>query len=168
MEKTTPVKAIEFEKVFHSNYSKIYNYIYFKTGNHTDAEDLTADVFVKALKHYHRFDPEKCGVATWLRTIAHNTVVDYFRKRGRYYFENGPVLDGLASELDVESSYMQQETWTHLVSLIKELPAKHQELLAQKYFLGMTNREISKISGLSESNVGTILHRVIARLKAKL
>lgn len=162
------IKTKQFEQVFDRNFSAIYNYVYFKTGHHPTAEDITADVFVKAFEHYESYNPEKCGIQTWLRAIAHNAVVDHFRKNSRMVANGQEILRYMPADDDIEAGYIDKELTSQLIALVKQLPELHQELLSLKYFLGMTNREISRVTALSETNVGTILHRVIRKLKKQM
>ena len=72
-----------FAEMYDKNMTGVYRYISYRVGNPSVAEDLTADVFEKALRHFDRYRKEKASQATWLTAIARNTVIDYFRKSGR-------------------------------------------------------------------------------------
>jgi RNA polymerase sigma-70 factor (ECF subfamily) len=65
----------------------------------------------------------------------------------------------------VEEVVAEREERDRLAALLARLPARERELIALKYGAGLTNREIARLSGLSETNVGTILHRTVQRLR---
>ena len=153
-----------FEAMYEAYFSRVYNYIYYRVRNAVKAEDLTADVFVRAFEYRKSYDPDKGGPEAWLSGIARNAVNSYFRKNAG----EPPVIELtelLRGPADTEDDVIQQEDRRQLLSLVRKLPKAHQELLALKYFSRLTNREIAKMTGLSESNVGTILHRVIEQLR---
>ena len=72
--------ADEFLQLYEDCYDDIYRYVYCKTGNPWDTDDIVSDVFLKAFRH---FDPNRRTHKAWLVTIARNTTVDYYRKSGR-------------------------------------------------------------------------------------
>jgi RNA polymerase sigma-70 factor, ECF subfamily len=75
--------------------------------------------------------------------------------------------ENLPSALDVERSFQEQQDKALLQRLLLELPERDHDLVALKYGAGLSNREISSVTGLSESNVGSILHRTVAILRRK-
>jgi RNA polymerase sigma-70 factor (ECF subfamily) len=72
-----------------------------------------------------------------------------------------------AAEEDVENSVLQGQDKERLRMAILALPEREQDLIAMKYGADLTNREIAKITGLSETNVGSILHRTVNKLREK-
>ena len=155
-----------FEDVYREYFKSIYNYIYFRVGNHHDAEDLTADVFVRAYEYLHGFNGEKGGMRAWLGGIARNMVNTFFAKTaGRAKIIE--LSEFMPANVDIEGEYQRGEDVRLLMSHIRKLPESKRELLAMKYFLGLTNREIAKSTGMSESNVGSTVHRIIGALQKK-
>ena len=153
-----------FEEMYEAYFARVYNYIYYRVRHAAKAEDLTADVFVRAYEYRKSYDAAKGGVDAWLGGIARNAVNSYFKKTAG----EPPVVElteFLRGCEHTESDVLRQEDRRRLLSLVRKLPKAHQELLAQKYFLRLTNRDIAKATGLSESNVGTTLHRIIERLR---
>ncbi|MGB9776620.1 MAG: sigma-70 family RNA polymerase sigma factor, partial [Anaerolineae bacterium] len=101
--------------------------------------------------------------STWLFTVAKNVAKDYFRQRR---WEVPLEWAGhLANPDPVEDAVVEQEERARLAALLARLPARERELVALKYGAGLTNREIARLTGLRETNVGTILHRVVQRLR---
>ena len=75
--------AEAFGQLYERHVRKIYNYIYYRTGNHHEAEDLTARVFQRALKHVANFKDQGVPFSAWLYRIAHNLVANWHRDRSR-------------------------------------------------------------------------------------
>ena len=76
--------------------------------------------------------------------------------------------DSIPSPQNIEQDGQEREERQRLVELLRTLPEREAELVALKYGAGLTNREIARTTGLSESNVGTILYRTVNWLKQKL
>ena len=72
-----------FSLLYQDNLKKIYNYIYYRTGNTHDAEDLTARVFQRALNHISRYKKTAVPFSAWLYRIAHNLVANWHRDNNR-------------------------------------------------------------------------------------
>ena len=70
-----------FSILYQENVKKIYSYIYYRTGNNNDAEDLTARVFQRALRHITNYKRTKVPFSAWLYRIAHNLVANWHRDR---------------------------------------------------------------------------------------
>ncbi|MBM2842845.1 MAG: polymerase sigma-70 factor, subfamily (modular protein), partial [Anaerolineales bacterium] len=75
--------ADAFGVLYERHVRRIYNYIFYRTGNHHDAEDLTARVFQRALRHVGKFEDKGVPFSAWLYRIAHNLVANWHRDRSR-------------------------------------------------------------------------------------
>ena len=162
-------KAINWDKVFASELPRILNYFRFHGVENSIAEDLTATTFEKAWRTRQSYCSEKSHVSTWLFTIAHHTMIDYFRTR-----KNELPLDiledrpGRLVSLSPEEAAQRSDDKECLRRILLRLPERERELVALKYGMGMTNRAIAKHTGLSETNVGTILNRVVTALRKQM
>src|SRR5215468_83736 len=109
---------------------KIYGYIYFRTGNHHDAEDLTARVFHRALVHIDAYVERGVPFQAWLYRIAHNLVANWHRDRNRRKVVplDEFVAAGLRSEAPEDTTEAQEER-ERLVEAIRRLPEERQQLL---------------------------------------
>ena len=163
-------KREAFEKVYRDYFASIYNYIFFRVGNHTDAEDLTADVFLRAYEYMDSFDNNKGVMRAWLGGIARNRVNTHLRKKmvRPHTVELSVLTEPLRADVSIEEEYQQKETTDALLSQIRKLPKQQQEFLTLKYFLGITNRDIAKALDMSESNVGVTLYRINEKLRKEL
>ena len=142
---------------------RVYNFMRYRLGDSPEAEDLTATTFEKAWRARWRYRNDRGAFSTWLFTIARNVATDYYRRQ-----QPDVSLESLPEQADPavpERLAEQQDELSRLGALLAQLPPRERELVALKYGAGLTNRFIAKLTGLSESNVGTILHRTVQHLR---
>ncbi|HEX3397754.1 MAG TPA: sigma-70 family RNA polymerase sigma factor [Steroidobacteraceae bacterium] len=142
---------------------RIYNYFRFRLGSESDVEELTSRTFERAWRSRGRYRRDLAGFATWLFTIAQNVGTDYLRAR-RQHLPLDAAVD-VTAEGTPEQHAEQRSNLARLALLCAALPPRERELVALKYGAVINNRMIAQLTGLSESNVGTILHRVVAMLR---
>jgi RNA polymerase sigma-70 factor (ECF subfamily) len=159
-----PAGESDWEALYAAHLPRIYNYFRYRVGNGAEAEDLTSVTFEKAWRHRGRFRRDLGGFTTWLYAIARNVAVDHWRARR----ESAPLDEAghVAAGDTPEDAAVRRSDAERLGRLLALLPERERELLALKYGAEMTNRAIAKLTGLSESNVGTILHRTVRQLRA--
>lgn len=151
---------------------KIYNYLYYRTGNVHDAEDLTARVFYRALNNLPKYTDRGLPFAAWLYRIAHNLVANWHRDQARRTMiplnEVGPGEWGVfhieAPELTAET----REDNERLYVAIRRLPDERQQLLILKFVEQMSNTEIGVILNRSEGAVKSLYHRTLLALRDEL
>ena len=128
-----------------------------------EAEDLTSLTFEKAWRARRRYRKSRASVSTWLIAIARNVATDHFRRRrDEVPLEKAAPIDTTTPENEA----LHRAELRRLGVLVGALPPRERELIALKYGADATNRAIATLTGLSESNVGTILHRTVAALRA--
>jgi len=154
----------DWNTVFTEQLPRVYNYFRYRLANEADIQELTSRTFEKAWRARKRYRRERAGVGTWLLRIAHNVAIDHLRL-SRAYEPLEVVEDSAAAEGSPELEQESASDMARLEALVPSLPTRDRELLALKYGAGATNREIATITGLSESNVGTILHRTVQALR---
>lgn len=163
-------ETIDWERVIQYDYPRIFNYFRYSGLDDDTAQELSAVTLEKAWRARKRYDPEKSALTTWLITIAKRTLIDYFRtqrpQRSIDHLEE--IFEPGSDEHNPEQQILQTEDRKKLRMLLYELPERERELVALKYGAGMTNREIAKLTELTESNIGTINHRVLNFLRKKL
>ena len=156
----------DWEQVYGEQLPRVLNFFRYRLGAAADVEDLTARTFEKAWRARHRYRRDVAGFATWLLTIARNVAIDHLRARQRLepldVAASVPSSDATPEQLAVQHSEAQR-----LAALLETLPPRQRELIAMKYGADMTNRDIARATGLSESNVGTILHRAVESLRVR-
>jgi RNA polymerase sigma-70 factor, ECF subfamily len=157
-----PAQEADWEAVYAEQLPRVYNYFRYRFCDDALAEDLTQAVFEKAWRARSSYRSDLAAFSTWIVRIARNTAADHLRRRT----EEVPLDEKLEQGGEsVEDSVQLRGDVHRLEKLLKTLPDRERELLALKYGAGMTNRLIAQQTGLSESNVGTILNRVVVRLR---
>jgi len=155
----------DWEAVYAEQLPRVYNYLRYRMGNEALAEDLTSRTFEKAWRDRHRYRRNLAAYSTWLLRIARNVATDHQRT------SHDLVALEEAAETPADGSPEEEAVLTsnfaRLSALIAVLPERDRELLALKYGAGATNRAIADVTGLSESNVGTILHRTVQLLRTR-
>jgi RNA polymerase sigma-70 factor (ECF subfamily) len=158
----SPVE-IDWNDVYRAELPRVFNYFRYRVGNTATAEDLTSTTFEKAWRARQRYRRERAAVGTWLLSIARNVATDHFRaRRVDVSLEDAPALSRDAS---MDEDIQRHADQRRLAALLATLPERERELLALKFGADETNRAIARLTGLSESNVGTILSRTVAALR---
>ncbi len=162
------IQAEDWEAVYQELMPRVYNFFRYRTGGSDNAlaEDLTAMTFMKAWRFRAQYSDDLGAFSTWLFTIAQNVARDHFRRQ-----HDDVPLDALPHLADnhednVEAAVEMRSDLKRLAVLLEMLNGRERELVALKYGAELTNRAIAEMTGLSESNVGTILHRVVQKLRA--
>ena len=154
----------DWDLLYTEHMPKIYNFFRYRVANNMLAEDLTSATFEKAWRARGSFKRRKASFVTWLYTIARNTLADHFRKAKNE--KSLGVVEQIASEGgEPEELLVSTQNIQTMVSLLENYSPRERDLIALKFGSGLNNRQISKLTGLSESNVGSILHRTISKLR---
>ena len=161
----TQALPIDWDRIYVEHAPRVYNYFRCRLGSHVDVEDLTSRTFEKAWRSRARYRLDRAAVSTWLFMIAQNVAVDHLRARRPHV----PIDEALQLPTDdtPEKDAERGSNLARLTALTKDLPDRERDLLALKYGAVASNRDIAKLTGLSESNVGTLLHRLVQTLRAK-
>lgn len=148
---------------------RIYNYVYYRTGNIYDAEDLTERVFLRAMRHIPNYHDRGLPFTAWLYRIAHNLVANWHRDNSRR--KEIPLDDGLQTVYRGEHPELElllSEERGHLLTVIRKLPAERQQLLILKFVEHLSNAEIGQIMGRSEGAVKSLYHRTLITMRDEL
>lgn len=159
-----PATEADWDALYAEQMPRVYNFFRFRVGDGPDAEDLTSITFEKAWRARHRYRRDLSAFSTWLLVIARNVAVDFYRRRRDHapleaaeHVAAGPAADEWAE---------RRSEGERLSRMLETLSERERELLSLKYGAGMTNRAIARLTGLTESNVGTLLHRTVIALRA--
>lgn len=162
-EATDPARAA-FEALYRQSRDDVYGYVAGLLRDRTAAEEVTAQAFERAYRKAGRFDPDRGSRRAWLFGIARNAALDELRRRSK----TSELSPDQADEDAAERPEREAELALRRASVrraIGGLAGAERELIALKFFGGLSNREIADVLGVSESNVGTRLHRVITKLR---
>ena len=158
-----------FGELYERYVGRIYNYVYYRTGNHHDAEDLTARVFFRAIRSINNYEDRGLPISAWLYRIAHNLVANWHRDKSR----RPEILleDGIGFHVPTEhpeTTLMQTQEQESLIEIIRKLPADRQQLLILKFVDHMSNSEIGQIMGRTEGAIKSLYHRTLLSLRGDL
>lgn len=161
-----------FGQLYERYVKKIYNYLYYRTGDVHEAEDLTARVFYRALTHLNRYTDRGLPFSAWLYRIAHNLAANWHRDHGRRVIlplhaiapGDWDTLHAEAPDLMVET----QEARERLRRAIQSLPNERQQVLLLKFVERLSNNEIGVVMQRSEGAVKSLYHRTLLTLRDEL
>ncbi len=145
---------------------RIYNYIYYRTGNRHDAEDLTAHVFFRAMRHIGNYRDRGLPISAWLYRIAHNLVANWHRDNSRR--KEIPLEDSLIGREPLkhpELELLSSEERERLLLVIRTLSPDRQQLLILKFVDHLSNAEIGQIMNRTEGAVKSLYHRTLLSLR---
>jgi RNA polymerase sigma-70 factor, ECF subfamily len=154
-----------FKQLYQKWLQPVYRYFYFRVGSEKDAEDLTSQVFLKvyeALPQYHK----KGDFTSWLFSIAHARVVDYYRKPVREV----PLdqINGSAQMADPLALAAKNDDIQSVLHLLQSCSEEEQELIRLRYMADLNYRQIGAVMNRSEEAVRKSLSRLISRLQTQL
>lgn len=158
-----------FGVLYERHVGRIYNYIYYRTGNIYDAEDLTERVFFRAMRHIRNYRNRGLPFSAWLYRIAHNLVANWHRDNSRR--KEIPLDDGMIgshSSEHPEQELLQSEEQERLMRVIRCLPPDRQQLLILKFGEHLSNAEIGQIMGRTEGAIKSLYHRTLIALRDEL
>lgn len=158
-----------FGELYARYIDRIFNYVYYRTGNTHDAEDLTARVFQRAMNHIHNYTDRGVPFSAWLYRIAHNLVANWHRDRSRKReipISDIPVLPAKGDH--PETKLVHTEEQDALLRLIRRLPPERQQLLILKFVENLSNAEIGQIMGRSEGAIKSLYHRTLLALRDQI
>jgi RNA polymerase sigma-70 factor (ECF subfamily) len=158
-----------FGTLYEQYVGRIFNYVYYRTGNLHEAEDLTARTFYRALHHVRSYTDRGVPFSAWLYRIAHNLIANWHRDRSRHQeipLDDVPTLHYKGDPPEVV--LMEGQDREALLKLIRHLPAERQHLLILKFVEHMSNAEIGKTMNRSEGAVKSLYHRTLVTLRDEL
>lgn len=156
-----------FTDLYEIHLSRVYRHIYYRVGTASDAEDLTQEVFLRAWHSIRSYVPGKRPFLAWLYVIAHNLVIDYYRKRGRARLvplEDMPPAAGARQDSDMESM-LDLDTVRRLLA---KLSGDEQRVLMLRFVEGLDNPDVASALGKSQGAIRVIQFRALRRLRKLL
>jgi RNA polymerase sigma-70 factor (ECF subfamily) len=155
---------VDWDQVYAEQMPRVLNFFRYRCASLAEAEDLTSITFEKAWRGRERYRRDKGAFSTWLFTIARNAAVDHYRARAPVVpLDEASAVAAPAATPEDESA--SRSDAARLAALLPTLSDRDRELIALKYGAEMSNRDIARATGLSESNVGTILYRAVTALR---
>ena len=180
MDKLNKEKLIEIvkaakqgdEKAFSYLYeyyiSPIFRFVYFRIKDYGDAEDLTQTVFLKAWDALPDYKQKKNPFSSWLYAIARNAVIDYWRKKKDWQINDLAQETIKDNKRPIYDLIEEEENFGSVKEAIGLLTEDQQEIVILKFIEGLSNKEISGITGKKEEAIRQLQSRAIKSLKEHL
>lgn len=162
-----------FTELFEQHHLAVFRFIYALSGGSLhEAEDLTAESFLRAWKSRHRFEGDQNSALGWLLTIARHLVIDAARrKKVRQVdqsisdFDEWQPSHSQGYVTSVENQAIQHEQVAILLGKLSNLPTDRRELLVLRYILGWQVKQIAAHLGMVENTVSVYLRRAIEQIR---
>ena len=152
-----------FEDLYRSSRDDVFAYVATMLRDRAAAEDVTELAFERAYRRRRTFDRRRGDERAWLFGIARNAALDELRRRKRVAKLVADPEDHAAQPVDDGAEVALARTTVR--QALAKLPARERELVALKFHAGLSNAELARVLGVSESNAGTLLHRTIEKLR---
>jgi RNA polymerase sigma-70 factor (ECF subfamily) len=155
-----------FACLYDDNVARIYRHAYFRLGEASEAEDITHQTFLQAWQAIGRYRQTGAPFAAWLLAIAHNLIVDHYRRRPKGRRVDEAIL---AEELIDETADLERRLDHQRVqSALKQLRPDQQQILTMRLIDDLDYPAIARATGKTEGNVRVILHRSLSALRRLL
>jgi RNA polymerase sigma-70 factor (ECF subfamily) len=152
-----------FARLYECYYQDIYNYIYFRVPDVSQAEDLTSEVFIKALESIDSFTFRGFPFSSWLFRIARNLMVDYFR--GHPEPVDLPLEEEtLPAERGPSDIFERKLTQQRLARALSNLTEDQQQVVILRFVDGLSNMEVAQVLGKSEGAIKSLQYRALGSL----
>lgn len=157
-----------FAELYEAYFDRIYRYIALKIGDRIEAEDMTQQVFLKAMKSLPSYKLKK-GVpfSAWLYRIAHNQVVDHFRKSARQ--PTSQLTEAITPDEDPDDNPQRQTELKvdteRLIVATKKLTPAQREVIALRFASDLPVAEVARLMGRSEGAVKALQHSAVVALR---
>jgi RNA polymerase sigma factor (sigma-70 family) len=156
---------VAFEALYRESRDDVYAYVAGLLRDRSAAEEVTSQAFERAWRKRRQLDRKRGTPRAWLFGIARNAALDELRRRSKLAHDVGaeaPATDPIANPADaaVDRAVLQRA--------LDSLTGRERELVALKFFGGLSNAEIANVIRTSETNAGTRLHRVIEKLRRSI
>src|SRR5579884_2756731 len=154
----------EFQTFYQENLGLIYRYVYSKVGNREEAEDLTSQIFMKAVRSVNT-ERGALSVQKWLFQVARTTIADYWRSRYRIATSSLDALleSGWEGPAESEATVINTGPAELAQRLLQALPEHYREVLTCRFLLNLSIRETALRLGLTEANVKVLQFRALKR-----
>lgn len=156
-----------FSMIYDLYYDQIYRYSYLKIGNGPDAEDVTQNTFIGALKNIKNFIWKKTDhdFTAWLYTIAHNNIVNHYRKNNKATFKPFEDIGEIESTQTVSEEIEKLWDLDKLLLAFRDIPDSQQRVLIHRYITGMSISETSIIMAKKEGAIKSLQLRALSSLR---
>ncbi len=160
----------EFAELYDRYFPKVFAYVYGRVQDKEASLDIVSDTFEKAFIKMHSLRSAE-AFGSWLFTIARNEVASHWRKEkpaAKAIQDAAWHNDLIHQPPTPEDTLLHRERLSHLVSLLRQLPPREQEIISLKFDAELTNREIAQVLNTSEVNVRVTIFRALRKLRERM
>jgi RNA polymerase sigma-70 factor, ECF subfamily len=162
-----------FGELYEHYYSPIFGYVLRRTASLETSQDITSEVFFKALHNLGKFQWRDVPFSSWLYRIANNEIADHYRRNTQQSASFKKALDCSAGQettveeelIEAESELKKHEDFLKIQANISKLSIKYQEVITLRFFENKQLNEISSILGKREGTIKSLLHRGLIKLR---
>jgi RNA polymerase sigma factor (sigma-70 family) len=158
-----------FLQLYRLYFVRVYNYTFYRCFDQDVSEDLTSAIFETALERIGSYDHARAPFGAWLFGIARNLLSKHLRssqKRSMLSLED--VSNQSGTEVSPEQALLNKERAQELAVLLANLNEREQDLISLKFGARLNNRQIAKLIGMSESNVGVCIYRALKKMRQSM
>jgi RNA polymerase sigma-70 factor, ECF subfamily len=153
-----------FAQLYEEYFDKIYRYLVLRVGNEMEAEDMTQQVFLNALRSISSFRWKGAPFSAWLYRIAHNQAVDHLRKKSKR--SAVPLDESLASSGDSPHSAAERKMdIEQLLAATRRLTGAQREVISLRFTSELSIAQVARVMGKSEGAVKALQHSAIVALR---
>ena len=156
-----PTATLDFDALYRGSRDDVYAYVVTLLRDRGAAEDVTAQAFERAFRKQHSYNAKRGGERGWLFGIARNAALDELRRRRR----TAPWPEADMEPLGFDDPAEDAVRRATVSAALATLEPRDRELVALKFHGGLSNAELARVLGMSESNAGTRLHRAVTKLR---
>ncbi|MGE5703132.1 MAG: RNA polymerase sigma factor [Clostridia bacterium] len=165
IQKTVYYESRDFTELYDEFFDRVNRYLRCRVNNSWDADDLTTTVFLKALEKFDQYS-RTSPFASWIFRIAHNTFVDFVRKKREIPTEQDELLYGEVDETwQPEAQALTNEEIQLLQERMEKLNQDQRDVLTLRYFADLKISQVAEVLGRTESSVKMISHRGLKQLQ---
>ncbi len=157
--------AETFAGLYEQYVTRVFRFVRYRIGDDDTAQDITSTVFEKALSKYQTYQSDRASFSTWIFSIARNTVIDYLRVSHRDMTTELDVEMPISAPDSPEEDAIRSEEYRYLQTCLMKLSQPEQKVISLKFGAEMKNREIARMTGMSESKVANIVFRAVRKLR---
>ncbi len=158
-------EAAAFGLLYDRYVERVYRYVFYRVRDTAEAEDVTSDVFMRALRAMPRYETRQPFLA-WLYRIARNAVIDRARRRRtQLSFEDALAHPNADRVIDPDATLFREADVATLRNALRQLTPLQQEVIVLRYVEGLDTRSIGRIVGKREGTVRGIEFRALGALR---
>lgn len=155
-----------FARLYEANAERVYRYVLSRTGESADAEDITSEVFIRAMKALPSYRPTRVPLIAWLFRIAHNESINYIKKRARR--GETPIQDTLTASHDPAEAALSHVAYSEVLLAMSGLTDLQREVLSLRFAGELSIAETARAMSRSEQAVKFLQHSALRAMRKVL